>query len=507
MIDELNSKYTEFKNVIDILPVNTKYNRKRKLDCILDEEKNDNERLSIVRQEIENRLSKFNNLKANDKIEELEKQLEKCNIINEWNNYNTAYEKMHLDYYLYQLHRYYKEDLESVNACIKKILDSFKKVEIVLTKEDFDFNNYARDYMEKILSNASNEELKLCFEELYWKNSDIIRTIEINFKSIYLRNEKKINKYYETRHLEFLKNHKDSEISDMRVKLSDEIKALKGNDIYLEFQKFVSGEYSVSDFKEAEILKKRDTYFEENSYTYNNLLDLNKVLNEYNILIKYKYLLSDMKDKLDKKIELKNSKNNALKEINKEETSLKKLNAKRNRKPLFGKKKNDDKWLFEYKKILTDITKNYDEFDKACFNDLVFEKLTQDSTIIEVLRLISSNYLYFVSKTCELDENQSINIINDNFNELKNYVNNNDFTLLNNVALLDEKQMKQLIVDKYNLGRIKLTIDNLLDDNIDRTISDINNLIDYENIINSGLNIDDVAMYLDFKKLLDKDNK
>ena len=187
MIEELTAKYEEFKGVIDILPVNTKYNRKRKVDYIVEEINNDTKRLQQVKTEIEKRIRQFDGLKENDKIEKLKKELEKCNIANEWNLYNTSYEKMHLDYYLYQLHCYYKEDLVSVNACIKKIIESFKKVEIILTKDDFKFNDYAASYMEKILSNVSDQELSTYFEEIYWKNPDIINIIEINFKNIYLK--------------------------------------------------------------------------------------------------------------------------------------------------------------------------------------------------------------------------------------------------------------------------------------------------------------------------------
>lgn len=507
MIEELTQKYNDFKNVIEILPINTKYNRKRKIDYIDDEILHNNELLDVVKKEIKLRLAPLEELKVSDEVSKLNREMEKCNIINEWNPYNTAYEKMHLDYYLYQLHRYYKEDLVSVNACIKKIIESFKKVDIELTKEDFNFNNYASIYMDKILNNASDKELKDCFEEMYWKNSDIIKTIEINFKSIYLKNEKKIEKYYEARHDEFLKKHHDSEIYDMRINLNYKIRELTGKDSYLNFQKFVNNEYLVVDFNETSFQKRKDLYFSDNSYNYASLVELNQVLSEYNILIKYHYLLNDIKDKLTKRDSLKNSKLNALKEISKEEDKLKKINAKQNRKFfLFRKKKDSEKWLFEYKGVLNTIISIYDEFDNACFNDLVFTKLSQDSTVLEVLKLISSNYLYFVNKTYELDETQNISNITEKFEELRDYVNNNKFILLNNIALLDEKQMKQLIANKYNLENINLTIESLMEDNIDKTINDINMLINYENFISSGINIDDVMLYLDYNKLLNMNN-
>jgi len=505
MIEELNSKYEEFKGVIDILPINTKYNRKRKIDYIDGEIENDNKRLQSVKKEIEKRIRQFEGLKENDKIKKLESELEKCNIANEWNQYNTAYEKMHLDYYLYQLHRYYKDDLVSVNACIRKIIESFKKVEINLTKDDFKFNDYATSYMDKVLSGVNDNELSTYFEEIYWKNPDIIKIIEINFKNIYLKNEKRINKYYEARHQEFLKNHKDEEIYDMRVKINNELRTLNNRDTYLNFQRFVSNEYSVLDFKVDDIDKKKEMYFDTESYNYDNLLEIDRALNEYNLMIKYRELFTDMKERLGKKDTLKNSKSNALKEIAKEEDKLVKLNAKRNKKGLFGKKKNDEKWLFEYKEVLNNIIKHYDEFDDACFNDLVFLKLNQDSTVLEVLKLISSNYLYFVAQAFKKDENANINDVTKQYEELRDYINNNSFMLLNNIALLDDKPMKQLISDKYNLGHIKLPIDALMDENIEKTINDIELFIKYEDILASWINIDDVRLYLEYTNLVNNE--
>jgi len=499
MIDDVNKKIAEFKEVFEVLPDNNKANKKRKLSCLEEEEKVNNEQINLIKSEIENRINSFSNLKENEEISKLKAELEKCNIVNEWNNYNTSYEKMHLDYYLYQLHRYYKEDLDSVNECIRKIISSFNKVDINLTKEDFGFNNYAQEYMDKIINKASNEELASIFENLYWKNPDILKTIEINIKSIYLKYEKKINRYYEIRHEEFLKNHQDSEIYDMRKKIYYKILELESRDKLLNFNKFVNNEYRLSDFKDIDRLKER--YFSEDSYNYDKLLELLNILYEYKILIDYKYLFDDMKEKLEKKDGLKNSKSTILKKVNTDISKIEKLNSKKNKKPLFGKVKKDEKWLFDYKNILNEIINNYNEFDNACFEDLIYSKLSKDSSIIEVLELICSNYLYFVNKKYEQDENLDINLINSEHESLKSFIMNNNLYLLNNVALLDERQMKELIVNKYQLENIKLTIDSLLEDNLQNTIDDIKSLINYENITFSGLNLEDISLYLEYKKI------
>jgi len=500
MKESLENKYNEFKNVLEVLPVNTKSNQKKKLDYILEEEHNSKELFEQIKTEINSRLTIFNNLKVNPDIGKLESELLKCNIINEWNDYNTAYEKMHLDYYLYQLHRYYKEDLVSVNNCIKKIIDSFKKVDIILTKDDFDFNDNLALYIDKVINNASDQQLEQTFEEIYWKFPDIIKALEVNFKSIYLKNEKKINKYYDDRHKEFLLTHKDDELTNIRINLINEINNLKNKDQFLIFEKFKNKEYILANFNKNEIEKKINNYFLEGSYNYNNLLKVYQTLFEYNLLIKYHYLLIDMRERLQKKDTFKDIKQKELKEILSDEAKIKKLTFKPKSKFSFFKRKNDEKWLFNYNNLLNTIIDKYDKFDDSSLNDIIYHKLSLDSTVLEILKFVSSNYLYFVKLTKGLDDNISINDITLRYEELKKDINNNRYSLLNNIALLDEKQMKQIIVDKYNLEHINLTIESLEPNNIEKTMNDIKLLIDYEDLLVSKINLDDVKLYFDINK-------
>ncbi len=497
MIEELEKKYDEFKSVIDVLPVNTKASKKRKLGYLEEAEKEDKKIVKVLKKELEKRLNQFDNIKVSSNIKKIEEELEKCNILNEWNNYNTPYEKMHLDYYLYQLDRYYKEDLTSVNECIRKILESFNNVNIKLTSKDFDYNIYSKSYIESILNNTPDKDLIDIFEDLYWKNSDIIKLIGLNFRSIYLRYEKKITKYYEDRHKEFLKNHNDNELYQMRLKLNSELNMYIGRDYCLNFNKFKDGDYKLADFNDIE--KKISKYFSKESYNYYTLIELYNLLKEYKLLLKYKYLLEDMKTKLNNKKDLKNARNNVLKKLKKEEGKLKKLSSKQG-----GKKKVDEKWLFDYNTSINTISDLFKELDNANLDNLVFTKLSQDSSILEVFKLICSNYLYFVNKTEENNEELQILNIDEDYEELKEFINNSVFNLINNIALLEEKQMKQIIIDKYKLENITLTIDSLLPDSIDTTIEEIKNLINYEDVIASGINLDDIDLFIEYSKMNNK---
>ena len=102
------------------------------------------------------------------------------------------------------------------------------------------------------------------------------------------------------------------------------------------------------------------------------------------------------------------------------------------------------------------------------------------------------------------DENKSLSDITKEFNRLKADINNKQYTLLNSIALLDRKQMKQVIVDKFSLEGITLNTGQLEDGNISKTMQDINELIWYEDIQASDVDLDDIELYLEFEKMNSK---
>ena len=124
--------------------------------------------------------------------------------------------------------------------------------------------------------------------------------------------------------------------------------------------------------------------------------------------------------------------------------------------------------------------------------------------MLEILKFVSSNYLYFIDKTKELDDSQTINVLNEKFDNLKHEVNYYNYSLINNIALLNERQIKEIIVDKYNLEKITITLEMLQKENVAKTISDIESLINYDNLITSGIDLEDIQLYLEVKKLIDE---
>ena len=497
MLENLQNQLDETVNIIDTLPENTKDNRQKKLKYIAEEEMKSLALLTAINNELKYRTAKFSFLKENKALEELQKELDKCTIIDEWSNYNTSYEKLHLDYYLYQLHRYYKNDLENVNDCIRQILDIFKGVGINLTQEDFDYHPYVSKYITMIQNNTDEEQLKDTFEPLYWKLPELIKAIEINFKSIYLKYEKKIDKYFENKHKEYLSKHTDKELIDKKQQLIKTINSTREKDPYYIFNKFVNKEYMLNDYNENDINKRKQLYFNDLGYTFDFLLEFYQVLFDYKLILKYNYLFKDIKELLSQVNTLKDAKKNALKKVLNTEKQIKKLTGK----GLFGKEKNPDSYLIKYKALLTQIIDEYTELEDATFKDTIFNNFNTNSSALNALELVSLNYLHFINKLKEVDDNEELDNINSKYNELKDILNNNNFVLLDKLSLLDEYQLKQVIVDKYVLDGVKLTKEQLEADSIDKTLADIKILINNEYIIRSGLKLEDIKLYFDVKSL------
>ena len=79
---------------------------------------------------------------------------------------------MHLDYYLYLLSHYYKEDLKTVNEWLLTIFKAFKTVGLNITYENFNYNTYAKKYIKTLLE--AKEDTKKIFDEVYWQCPNLI---------------------------------------------------------------------------------------------------------------------------------------------------------------------------------------------------------------------------------------------------------------------------------------------------------------------------------------------
>lgn len=500
MKEALIEKYEEFKNVLDVMPTNNKENKKKKSEYISSEELFNNKLLDLINKEIERRKTVISSVSENEVIQEKETELN--NLINTLiNEYNTSYEKLELDYYLSKMISY-KDDLPKVNDCIRKLINNFKNVGVEITSSMFDYNDNVKSYIEELLNNSDEKILKERFEKIYWKYPELLKTIEISFKEIYLKNKKEIDKFYNDKYNDYLKNNNIKEINDNIISLSLEIDLIKSSDPYLIYNKFMSKEYSLNDYNETTINKKKNTYFGDN-FSYENAVKLYRSLYEYNMIIKYNYLLKDMRTRIEEKDTYKGSLDTLTKEIDKLSNKLISLNKTPTKRGLFHFKKdnNSEDDLFEYKEVLKELITKYGELDNIRFNDLIYKQIQKDSTILTVFKFITGNFIYFYNKTKENREELSFDEIENLFRNLNKDILSNRFELLDNIVLLDEKQIKELIVDRYHIDNINISVNDLEVDNVENTIMDINKILIYENILRSSIKFNDIDFMLEVEKM------
>lgn len=495
MKEDLLKEISDFKTVLENMPTNNIKNRTNKEKVILEEKENKQQLLNKVETKLKIFKESFSSLKPNGKIDNINKSLETCKFLNEWNKYNTAYEKMHLDYYLYLLSHYYKEDLKTVNEWLLTIFKAFKTVGLNITYENFNYNTYAKKYIKTLLE--AKEDTKKIFDEVYWQCPNLIKTIEVNIKGIYLANESKIERYYQERHNKYLETHQEADLINLRKELVKEHNDIHNRDTYYLIDNFVTKKWSISDYAPNSIEKLVTKYFGNN----NNLEEIGKLkqtLLEYNLIVKYMTLLEDMKNKISNKDTYKSKKNTLQKEINKLEKEIIKLNHNKNETKigLFKSKKKDDKLLFKYNESLEKLSTNYDTYDEEIFNIRISNSLTLDTTILEVFKFITSNFLYFVSERKKEDDNLTINILNEEYIDLQNIINQDNFIFINHIALLDEQNLKMIIADKYKLENINLEITSLEDDNLENTIKEVDILYNYYNLGKANLNYTNILSYL-----------
>ena len=205
-----------------------------------------------------------------------------------------------------------------------------------------------------------------------------------------------------------------------------------------------------------------------------------------------------MKTKINNKNSYKGKKTTVLKEINKLEKELIKLNHTKNETKIsiFKSKKKDDKLLFKYNETVDKLNTSYENLDTESLNERISDFLNLDSTILEVFRFITSNFLYFVTERKKEDDALTINMLNEEYLNLQSIINRDNFIFINHIALLDEQNLEMVITDKYKLENINLEMTDLEPDNLESTIKDVDLLFNYLNIKKANLELDDITNYL-----------
>ncbi len=492
----MNKRIEHFKELLQVLPRNNIRNSKVYLEKATEMQEVVQDYKKQLVKEIEKRYDKLIIKEDNEEIKTLEKRLEDIKTRLYLLNDNDSYEKSSLDVSLYDLKKFYKNDLVEVNEDIETILTEFNLIGIVLEKEDFNYGQEVTEYMELFLKerNPESNKLKELFDKLYWKNPSIIENIYLNFRHLYFKNKKVFDKYYDEKVKEF-KINEEKILSDYKKYLY-----LKDSDIKTIQDKIIAGELDIKEYEESKIVRQKESLVVKNDnddVTNENILKLSYTLEEYKYYLKFKDLIEKVKEIYNDKSN-KSLTKSILKNIAKEEKKIKKANRK------FLKLKEEKKATI-ISKSLEALKGYYKEYDEAKFKEKVVNSLNDNSTYLDILKLLNSFKinLLLISKT--INEELTDEEFDELEKDLQTFIYNPNNTFVNNITINDTRDIKTIILDKYNLVNIKVTDEQLDDNNLDILISTISKLVTGIYILKSNLKYEDLQVACEMKEILEKE--
>lgn len=536
LVESIGKQIDTDKEVINILPRNGIKAIKTLLETIQEMTAKYEYVNEMLLKDIENRYDELTAVSENEEIPKLETEILKYNEAVENTDTRSSYEKMGLDKITYNVNGYYKSNLERLNKELIDCVKRFEKVGIKLTAEDFNMSEYSKEYMEVLLQEAqegqiNSERIKDAFEKVYWKCSEVVTHLYVNIKYIYDKYENEIDKFYQNKSEEILKdlNTTTEQIENKRAELIKNKKKLEETDNKIILDKFYTGSLNINDYKEdnykrmySELISKEFSDLSENEKNEmdENIEKLDNNLGEYSKYCEYRFLVEGVlslrdeelkkveanKDKKVKKTELDLMKEN----VKKLSTEIFKINEKLDKpsKGFFAKKKTSDKKntavILQRNNLILDLKKQYMELDDEILKQNIIQKIDETSSLLDVLKL-AGNYYGFMAKSM-IKKNEEITDIEigELVKEIRDFINFSNFTVINYVKISDTKDLAVIIKDKYKLFGLQVSKENFQEDNVEDLIRKVKLITNYNNIKKTKFTVEDLEYITTVKEMLKK---
>lgn len=505
MIDEIKKMIEDDNEVLNILPQNNVNNRKKyrtQLTSIkkkYEEKKEETQGYIILKN---GSLKKKYDIPHEDSLTKQITDLEKK--ISYFNPYHDAYEILGLDKLFYGLHKYYDNDLTIYNNNTNKILDIFEQVGVSLKPSDFYFSDSIEKYLDVLIRERKNGNynsvvIKDTFEDLFWKNHNMMRYILLNFKQIYYANEKKFNDYVKKVQQEIISQY--NSFDGLLEKYQDLI--AKSNNSYLTnrgvfYRKFINKEITTNDFDKEKIEKKVSEYFNNNvvKNAKETFLKLYASINEEMFIFRNKFVLDEVDKLYKEKDSYKNLVSTTKKEIANIEKSIYKKRKKINGKGLFKKKNNDGILTKEIEDSLVELDNKYDELDENRYKEKIGSMI--NPTVKDYL-LLGKSYMFMEQITKEKENDPDYYI-----NDIEKNIYCPYEVLVDNINYGNVETLNLIVYDKYRLLGLNLTTDDFLEENLDGMAKIVSNIIIYYMLLGLEIKIDEIDFIMDSDEIIKK---
>ena len=519
--------------VLSAMPIKTKTNKKKYNEKISEYQKKYAEYKSNLRNYL---LAKSRSFEIKDKenvdfnaLNERVTALEHVKFL--LNPANTYLEKMEFDVLLYQLSNYNTFNFNSLNEIINGFLDKFALAGIPLTKEDLNYTCYVEEYMASFLEIREkkiegHERLANVFEQIYWVNPDIIEHIELNFRKLIRKNEKKftayindlqkkamadnqVNNYMDC--LEKIQNAYQDIHNANRESVADIIEACEKGEMdinsFMQDSKIRSSAY---EFLVPETVDKNDVAAMQKVCIVLERLETNVI--EYNGYMSFEKMIQNFKEEYKdvKKVELKKGEvsglRSVLNKIEDGEQELEKLNKRiaGNKNPFFDFKNEMDLKQLKSKSVMKakELYELYQKYDEEYFKDKVMDIINPTLTVKDVLNLYAS-FDYFKKKaiqnTFKLTNYEDVKRYSEDFDK---FATNPMNVIMEGVPVFEETNIPKVIVNKYRLNGIKIDEMDLSIDNIQSLLNRIQLILRIHKIETSTLSVEKIWFMIQVRNLL-----
>ena len=449
---------------------------------------------------------------------------------------NTFFEKMGFDTLLYQINNYTTFNFDSLNDIINGFLDKFEMANIMLTSDDFNYTCYVHEYMTAFLEvrhkkSKNYDKVSEIFEQIYWINPELIQHIELNFRKLIKINERKFASYILELQKEAMRQNKIENYNDCIEKLKSLYIDLNlaNKETAADILSLArDGDIDIEQLREGS--KARDTAYKTlipEGVDVNDKKEMSKVCNileklklnveEYNNYLEFLPLFNNFKDEYLNLVPQDNSEVSykGLKEvedkINNLENELEKINRKIfSGKPGFFEFKSDhDLKHLKAESVIKakELYKLYKTYDEEYFKSKVMSILSNTLTIMDLLNLYYS-FDYFKKLAISKAYNTT------NFEEISKYSEAFDLFAMNTTNIIiaglpvfDERNIAMIIANKYNLNSIRLTEEDLSEDNLVNLLNKILLILRINKIENSKITIEKIWFIVQVDKIMSNEGK
>ncbi len=470
-IAKLQERIEVDKETLGLLPKNNLKNITKSLEKMDEMRAKYKEIYEDITKEIRARYEEINKVEENPEIGKIEDEIQRIEDNITINHMTTSYERMELDRLVFSINGFYKKKLNAVNQDIYMVLKKFESVGITLTAKDFDYSEYAHEYMRVFIEEAKRgnvytDRIKDTFEKLYIKCSELIMHISLNIRYLYHKNEKNIDKFYAMKKEQTLDEMEttEDEITEKCEAMKARVNSLREKDDRIILNKFLNTELIINDYKKENIsalINKMQTPGQKDDQEfYSNVRKLLNNLKEYQIYAEFKFLVNDIismykkneKDKDNKEKSKKLPYDERIEEIAKAEKKLYQLNANinKNSKILFFMKKKEktEAEILERNNQILVLKDLYRKLDDDMIDRAIKSKISETTTILETLVFATSYYNFIARKIIKQFPEITEDEINSMVITFKQSINEPNFSVINNMNITKEKDMEIIIKDK-----------------------------------------------------------